>query len=62
MDIMKYLIPVLLFTALIGTIASQVSIAVANTSGATSTIIGLTTLMIAIVFIKWISAGATGKR
>jgi len=62
MDIMKYLIPVLLFTSLIGTIASQVSVGVNATSGATSTIIGLTTLMIAIVFIKWVSAGASGRK
>ena len=62
MDIMKYLIPVLLFTSLIGVIAHQTLVGVNENSGATATIIGLTTLMIAIVFIKWISKGASGRK
>ena len=58
MDIMKYLIPVVLFSALIGTIAGYVTTASGNLSGASAVLVGLTTLIIAIVFLKWVSKGA----
>ena len=51
-NIMDSLFTTVLFSALIGTIAASVTSAAANLSGGAAVLVGLTTLFIAIAFIR----------
>lgn len=54
-------VQVLIFASLVGVVAGFITTAVANTTGATSTLIGLVTIFFTIAFIRVITkqAGAS---
>ena len=60
-DLMDKLLYILIFCAVIGTIAAQVTDASNNVSGAAKILLGLTTIFVVIGFIRNVAGKSKGK-